>query len=110
MVFHVNVLYPQTDDSKFDMDYYLKTHMPLVKSKWSSFGLKGYTVTQAQPGPDGAPPQYSVCAVLHWDSANDVGKALGDQSTAGEIMGDIPNFSNKQPVFVSGDVVGQDKA
>jgi uncharacterized protein (TIGR02118 family) len=108
MTFHVNVLYPNDGDAKFDMDYYLKTHMPLVKSKWASFGLQGYQVIQAQPGPDGAKPQYSVLAVLIWEKGEDVAKALGDQDTTGPIMGDIPNFSNKQPIFVSGDVVGKD--
>ena len=108
MTFHVNVLYPNDEGATFDMPYYLKTHMPLVKEKWSSFGLKGYTVVQAQPGPDGAKPQYSVQATLIWEKAEDVGKAMGDASSTGEIMGDIPKFSNKQPVFVSGDVVGSD--
>lgn len=106
MTFHVNVLYPNSDDATFDLSYYLKTHMPLVKEKWSSFGLKSYTVLQAQPGPDGAKPQYSVQATLVWEKGEHVAAALGDGASTGAIMGDIPNFSNKQPVFVSGDVVG----
>ncbi|ETN43133.1 uncharacterized protein HMPREF1541_02291 [Cyphellophora europaea CBS 101466] len=108
MSFHVNVLYPNPEGATFDLDYYLKSHMPLVKKNWSSFGLKGYTVTQAQPGPDGAKPQYSILAVLHWEKAEDVGKAMGDQDTAGPILGDIPNFSNQQPIFLTGPVVGKD--
>lgn len=108
MTFHVNVLYPNDEGATFDMDYYLKTHMPLVKKHWSQFGLKGYTVTQAGPLPDGSKAQYSVLATLIWDKQDDVGTAMGDQKTTGEIMGDIPNFSNKQPIFVSGDVVGKD--
>ena len=108
MTFHVNVLYPNDEGATFDMDYYLKTHMPLVKKHWASFGLQGYTVTQAQPGPDGAKPQYSVLATLIWEKGENVAKAMGDQPSVGVIMGDIPNFSNKQPIFISGDVVGKD--
>lgn len=41
---HVSVLYPRK--AKFDMDYYLATHMPLVTKHWTQHGLKKYTVTQ----------------------------------------------------------------
>lgn len=37
----VLVLYPKTDDSKFDMDYYKTSHMPMVAEEFSSYGFKG---------------------------------------------------------------------
>ena len=36
----VNVLYPAKEGAKFDLDYYLATHMPLVSKHWSGLGLK----------------------------------------------------------------------
>lgn len=44
MATHVSVLYPRS--AKFNMEYYLSTHMPLVQKSWASYGLKKYTVTQ----------------------------------------------------------------
>lgn len=41
---HVSVLYPR--DATFNMEYYLATHMPLVKKSWTRYGLKKYIVTQ----------------------------------------------------------------
>ena len=39
-------MYPKTETSTFDMDYYMKTHMPLVQEKWGSHGLKNWTVAK----------------------------------------------------------------
>lgn len=36
------VIYEKGTD--FKMDYYLKTHMPLVQEKWAEFGLKSWKV------------------------------------------------------------------
>jgi uncharacterized protein (TIGR02118 family) len=104
MPLDVTVIYPNEDDTKFDLDYYLKTHMPLVKSKWASYGLKGYTVSEYQPGPDGAKPPYIVGCVLHWDNAEDLQKAMGASDCTEPIFGDIPNFCNKQPILLTGEV------
>ena len=41
---HISVLYPRA--ATFNMEYYLATHMPLVKKSWAQYGLKKYTVTQ----------------------------------------------------------------
>lgn len=40
------MIYEQGTD--FKMDYYLKTHMPLVQSKWAEFGLKSWKVCRGQ--------------------------------------------------------------
>jgi uncharacterized protein (TIGR02118 family) len=107
MPLDVTVIYPNEDDTQFDLDYYLKSHMPLVKEKWTSYGLKGYTVSEFQPGPDGKKPLYVVGCVLHWDNGEDLQKAMGDSSCTERIFGDIPKFSNKQPIFLAGDVKAQ---
>src|SRR5271167_635510 len=35
----VSVLYPRHSESRFDHDYYLRTHVPLVESRWGGMGL-----------------------------------------------------------------------
>ncbi|KAF2422160.1 hypothetical protein EJ08DRAFT_653198 [Tothia fuscella] len=103
MTVHCTVLYPNDDDATFDMKYYLATHMPLVQEKFGPFGMSGYSVLKFQNGPDGSKPQYSVQATLHFDKAESVGKASKE---AGEpVFGDVPNFSNKSPIFLVADVV-----
>lgn len=97
----VTVLYPRKDGAKFDMDYYLATHMPLVAKHWNKYGLKSYAVTQLS----GDAP-YSVSAVMEWESSEAFGNATKDEGTK-EIMGDVANFSSESPVLIAGDVVGR---
>lgn len=104
MPFHATVLYPNDDDITFDMDYYLATHMPLVQEKFGKHGLKKWEVLQYGPGGDGSKPKYAVGATLIFDSPEDLGKALGSED-AKPVFGDIPNFTNKQPVFMGGNLI-----
>jgi len=96
----VTVLYPSGDGATFDMEYYLAKHMPLVMSKWKESGLTGYSVLKFS---EGAP--YAVQATLNFSSLADFHKAAGGEHTA-EIMGDVKNFSNKEPTLMPAEVMG----
>ncbi|CAJ2505467.1 Uu.00g128610.m01.CDS01 [Anthostomella pinea] len=96
---NISVIYPA--GTKFDMDYYLKSHMPLVQKKWAPYGLTSWKV--AHYTNEGAP--YVVQAWLEFGSADQWAKASASPE-AKEVMGDIPNFSDKQPAMLIGDVVG----
>jgi uncharacterized protein (TIGR02118 family) len=99
---NATVLYPP--DATFNLDYYLKSHMPLVSAKWTAFGLQDWKVVQFEAGPDGSKP-YSIAAVLTWDSLDSVPKALASDEGKG-ILDDVANFSDKGPIFLVGNVVG----
>ncbi|KAK7191667.1 hypothetical protein DPSP01_008107 [Paraphaeosphaeria sporulosa] len=94
---HVSVLYPRK--AKFNMDYYLATHMPLVTKHWTQHGLKKYTVTQY----DDPESPYSVGCVLEFESLEEFKKA-GAAPEAKEVFADIDNFSNEKPSIVAGEV------
>ena len=91
----VSVMYPSGSGTRFDMDYYLKTHMPLVGARWSSKGLHDYKVVKGIATPDGTPPPFQVMALLRFESA-EAFKAAAD-ANGPEIFGDIPNFTDVQP-------------
>ncbi|SMR42384.1 unnamed protein product [Zymoseptoria tritici ST99CH_1A5] len=91
----ITVVYPQ--GGKFDMDYYKSTHMPLVQKKWSSHGLTSWKVVKLS---DDAP--YAVLATLEFkDTAS--WQAAATSPEAKEVLGDVPNFSDKEPVIMSGE-------
>jgi uncharacterized protein (TIGR02118 family) len=93
----VSVLYPRKEDTKFDMDYYLKSHIPMVRGKLGP-ACKGVSVEQglAGGGP-GTQPTYFAMGHLLFDSVESFQQVFAPHVQA--IMGDIPNYSNVQPVI-----------
>ncbi|KAF4455742.1 hypothetical protein F53441_1941 [Fusarium austroafricanum] len=96
----VLVVYPS--GPSFDLDYYLKTHMPLVASKWGPHGLKDYKILTFQ---EGAP--YQIQATLEWDSVEAFDKAAASEAAAA-VMGDIKNFYSGNPMILKGPVVAHE--
>jgi uncharacterized protein (TIGR02118 family) len=99
----VSVMYPATEGARFDMDYYLKTHVPLVGARWNPLGLREAKVLRGSSAPGGGAPKYSVIALLTFDSAQDFQRAVEQHGK--EVLGDIPNFTNVQPVVQINDVL-----
>lgn len=98
----VSVLYPQKADAKFDMGYYLSTHIPMVQ-KLLGGALKGCVVEQGLGG--GAPgtqAAYSVMCHLRFDSVDSFQNSFGPHAAA--IQNDIPNYSSEQPVIQVSDI------
>ena len=91
----VTVMYPGGSGTRFDMDYYLGRHMPLVRERWTPMGLKEARVVKGAGTPDGGPAPFQVMALLTWDSVDSFKKAA--ERDGAEIFGDIPNFTDTQP-------------
>jgi uncharacterized protein (TIGR02118 family) len=96
-VIKVSVLYPKQEGSRFDMDYYCATHMPLAQ-KLLAPAIKGIAVEQGICGntPDSAP----TCAAmghLLFESVEAFLAAFVPNATA--LVDDIPNYTNVQPTI-----------
>lgn len=91
----VSVIYPKTETSRFDHDYYVAKHVPLVNRFWGGMGLRGVRVLRGT-GSLGGSPAYELIALLDFASQEDFLKAAG--AHADDVMGDIKNFTNVQPV------------
>jgi uncharacterized protein (TIGR02118 family) len=93
----VSVFYPAGENKKFDMDYYCKSHMPMVQEKLGA-ACKSMAVEQGLGGvAPGAPPTYSAMGHLYFDSVAEFQAAFGPHTET--IMADIPNYTNIQPVI-----------
>ena len=97
----VSVMYPT--GAKFDTDYYLKTHMPLVKDRWGPHGLKSAQVLRGAAKPDGSAPDYQMIALLTFGSLDDF-KAAG-KAHGREVFADIANFTDAKAVVQINDVL-----
>ncbi len=93
----VNIFYPNTDGGRFDLEYYLHTHMPMAMEKLG-LSLKGVSiehgVSGAQPG---TRPAYIVMCNYTFDSAEAFLAAF--MPHAQTLQGDIPNYTDIEPVI-----------
>ena len=93
----VSVMYPNGNDAKFDMNYYLETHIPLVRGKVGD-ACKGVNVEQGLGGAEpGAPATYVAMGHLLFETVESFQGAFGPHAET--IMGDLPNFTNITPVI-----------
>ena len=93
----VTVLYPYNADTKFDMAYYTTKHMPMVKQLCAP-ACKSIAVDSGLSGGEpGSKPAYIAVGYLTFDSVEAFQKAFAPH--AGQILGDIPNYTNVQPVL-----------
>ncbi len=93
----VSVLYPNSETTKFDMDYYLAHHMPLVQKLLGS-ALRGVFVEQGLSGAQAdSSPAYIAMGHLLFDSLQEYQTSFGPHAPA--IVGDIPNYTNSQPTI-----------
>lgn len=92
----VGVFYPNNPGSKFDMKYYLEKHIPMVKQKIGP-ALKHVAVEQGLAGGQpSAPMTYIAIGHLTFDSVDAFQQAFGPNAPA--IMGDVPNYTDIQPI------------
>jgi uncharacterized protein (TIGR02118 family) len=99
----VSVMYPNKPGARFDHAYYRDRHMPLVKSRMGD-KCRYYTVDKGLAGGEpGAPPTYVAMCHIFCDSVEAFQAGFGPH--AGEILGDIPKYTDLAPVIQISDVV-----
>ena len=92
----VSVLYPSAEDSTFDHDYYAATHIPLAVDAWN---LVRSEIDKGINGPN-------VAAVhFYFESLDDFQAAMASEKT-GDVMLDVPNYTNISPVLQVSEIVG----
>jgi len=93
----VTILYPNGDGKTFDMDYYSEKHMPMVANLLGD-SLKLLAIDKGISGrtPD-EPMPYLAIGYLYFDKLSAYQKSFGPN--AEKIVGDIPNYTNTQPIL-----------
>ncbi len=88
----VSVLYPS--GGKFDQDYYINTHMKMVADRVGD-ALIRFEVDKGLSGAaPGSPAPFMAVGHLYFNSVEEFAQAFGQH--AGEIMADVPNFTDAQ--------------
>jgi uncharacterized protein (TIGR02118 family) len=72
--------------------------MPLVGQRWANAGLIGGEALLGSAAPDGSESPYFAIGILHFDTDESLQAALSGEHAA-EVIGDISNFTDVQPVM-----------
>jgi uncharacterized protein (TIGR02118 family) len=88
--------YPAQEGVRFDRDYYVATHLPLVEQAWGPFGL--VSAQAFFPSREGG---HVAIAVLTFSDEAAIGEALGSAATE-SVLADIANFTGIAPQLVRG--------
>lgn len=94
----LSVVYPRSPGATFDYDYYQTRHMPLVGERWAAAGLTGGEALLGKAAADGSQAPYFAIGIIHFDTADSLRAAL-DGEHASEVIADIRNFTDVQPVI-----------
>jgi len=96
-MFKVEILYPNGEDKTFDMDYYIKKHMPMV-ARFLGENLKFYEIDKGIAGRTKTDkvPFLAIGYFYIYDVA-EYNKAIGQNIDA--IISDFKNYTNIQPVI-----------
>ena len=100
----VTVAYPNEPGKKFDWDYYLNSHGPMLNKQLGNRGLVKSEVDKGISGPDPSEEApFVAIAFLTFNTVEEVHEAF--KAAGREIMGDIPNFTDIKPTFQISEIV-----
>tara|TARA_R110001583_G_scaffold73483_2_gene204424 strand:+ start:929 stop:1327 length:399 start_codon:yes stop_codon:yes gene_type:complete len=99
----VSILYPNGEDKNFDINYYCNVHVPMA-AKLLGKAVLGATVENGLGGGEpGSKPTYAAMGNLYFASVESFQNSFGPHSE--KIMGDLPNFTNINPVIQISEVM-----
>jgi uncharacterized protein (TIGR02118 family) len=103
MMIKVSVMYANAPGARFDHAYYRERHMPMVKARLGD-ACKHYTVDKGLAGGvPGTSATYVAMCHIYCDSPASFQAAFGPH--AEEIIADITNYTDLQPVVQISEVV-----
>ena len=95
----ISILYPQTPDATFDMEYYLGTHMPMSLARLRTHpGFIALSVERGVAAPQsGLPPAYVAMCHYTFSTAEDFVAAF--MPHAAVLHADIARYTTVAPVI-----------
>lgn len=96
--------YPRQPGKKFDMDYYIHKHLPMVWKEFAPFGLKKIEVDKGIEKPGGGPSPFFAVGYLYFDTLEDFRKCYA--SAGARVVGNIPVYTDVAPLIQVGETEG----
>jgi uncharacterized protein (TIGR02118 family) len=101
----ISILYPNAKGSRFDVTYYVETHMPMsIKLLSAHPGFQGVSVERGLGGGvPGSPATYVAMCHFLFTSMEDFMAAF--EPNAAVLQGDMRNYTDIEPVIQVNEVL-----
>ena len=99
----MTIVYQNGPDVRFNFDYYVNTHMPLIMRLYGK-SISRFELRRGQPGADGAAPPY-VATITIWIADGAAFDAAQAEHQAG-LRADVPKFTNAVLIAQRDRIVG----
>jgi uncharacterized protein (TIGR02118 family) len=99
----VTILYPKSSESRFDLDYYLNTHIPMSEKAFGHSLLNMSVEVGVAGGAVDAPAPYAVVCNFTFESLDAFLSVF--LPNAEMLQGDIQKFTNVVPVIQISEVI-----
>jgi len=103
-MYRITIMYPVKEGTHFDMDYYLRSHMPMVQARLTPLGLKGVSAEKGiSAGTAGSAVPFHCLGHMLFESLD--AYLAGMKAHGKELVTDIPKFTNSSPVIQVSEIV-----
>jgi len=99
----MTIVYQNGPDVRFDFDYYVSTHMPLIMRLYGE-SISRFELHRGLPGADGGLPPY-IATISIWIADVDAFERAAAEHQAG-IRADVSKFTNAELISQRDRVVG----
>ncbi|CAN5268706.1 hypothetical protein BH11BAC6_BH11BAC6_10860 [soil metagenome] len=93
----ITILYPNKENGRFDMDYYINKHMPMSIEKFGPALKKVIIETGINAGVPGSQPPYIAICSLFFESQEAFETAFTPIMPA--LTADMPNYTDIDIIF-----------
>jgi uncharacterized protein (TIGR02118 family) len=94
-MYRISVLYPNPPDAKFDHEYYLRTHCPMVEDLLREYGCLRVEIDRGVAAGDGGRAPFIAVGHIIIDTLEGFQKGMAVHGK--QMVGDIPNYTNTTP-------------
>ena len=97
----MQVTYPVSSDTKFDYDYYMETHLSIIRKIWGKY-IKNLIIVKGESGGGNKPSPYYIIATIIFETQHDMDRAFSEGKP---IWMDVPNYTNVKPNMMIGNII-----
>ena len=102
-MFCLTTRYRNFDGAYFDIDYYINTHVQLIRQRMESRGFLGYEIQRTVLGEADTGPEFLCTFHGYFTSLEAIQE--GDELFGEELRADFANYTNISPEVHIGEVV-----